>query len=331
MPRGLFDGLDWVEWRIRRLSRKLEHFELSLDPDESSDDDAVLAAQLSGQQRRDGRFLRFYTAHGVEQALRTYGVWQILEARQFRPRVDIHNDDDRDRLRIIDARTGAILIELVARYARLIPRGDVEASMQGLPAPLRLLAIEWLMLQDPTQPFTPRRLPLPGQAYPGLGVGREIMAILEVMCERLGQQGLLNCPQFYHNGALYDRRFSYLLPQRQGELKALERDLSGLPLAEASWAIALGLVRVAGDGAVYKWHGSEMVWAADPALAAYFRSDSYREAVRRTAASIAFEIDRTRLRTALGELRRRLAAVNYRGPLQPNAIGLELVPEYLDA
>ncbi|HEX9901277.1 MAG TPA: hypothetical protein VGB72_00285, partial [Acidobacteriota bacterium] len=39
----------------------------------------------------------------------------------------------------------------------------------------KVLVFEWLTLQNPLLKFGPSRPPLPGQAHPGLGLGRKVM------------------------------------------------------------------------------------------------------------------------------------------------------------
>jgi hypothetical protein len=49
------------------------------------------------------------------------------------------------------------------------------------------LAVRWLALQDPRGRFTPERPRLPGQRYPGLGLGKRLYERLMVWAKSGGR------------------------------------------------------------------------------------------------------------------------------------------------
>lgn len=57
-----------------------------------------------------------------------------------------------------------------------------------------LLAVEWLLMQNPRASFGPGRPQLPGQELPGLGMLYDVFAMLGVACERLHLDGLSFVP-----------------------------------------------------------------------------------------------------------------------------------------
>src|SRR5262249_34611670 len=158
-------------------------------------------------------------------------------------------DQSRHLLKVTDGEDGPLLVELICRYAGL----KVRRSRNGLSAGsiMELIAVEWLLLQNPRADFSRGKARLPGQEHPGLGIGREIMILLEIMNERLDREGLLVFPEYYHNGVLYNHGLKFFSPQMEGEMAALNRDLSPLNLSEASWAVEQGMVYDADTREIY--------------------------------------------------------------------------------
>lgn len=72
-----------------------------------------------------------------------------------------------------------------------------------LPQELKLSVLEWVCMQNPLKEFTTERPPLPGQRHPSLRVARVFLNMLIVLAEKKGRDGLLNIPEYFHNGYLY--------------------------------------------------------------------------------------------------------------------------------
>ena len=120
-----------------------------------------------------------------------------------------------------------------------------------------LLFVNWLSLRHPRARFSPVRPQLPGQEVPGLGLAREMDAMLAVLAERQGLLGVAFRPMWFHLAALARRRYRFLDPERQGRFEALCRDLAALPLVEATHLVAEGRVHL--DGQPYTWEPSDLV------------------------------------------------------------------------
>lgn len=292
--------MTFIEWgwrtkRLRSIARHLTHFDLQ-QPDEDSEtlSEIELEDSLITHHPHHSLFLNFYTRTGLIEALERYGTFSRLRERGFDPQLYLKLiDNDRHMLRICDGEAGPVLIELVSRLATL----KVKEAHPGLKKGtfFDLLAIEWLLLQNPHAQFTKARPRLPGQHAPGLGIGREILTLLEIMSERLERLGLMAIPQHYHNGLLYDRRFRFFSPSKEGELKALEQALSGLSLAQASWAVENRLVIDKKTNLPYQWQGEEMIWSKLPPLADYFVSDYYQNETAQVMAKREFIFDYEKL------------------------------------
>ena len=204
------------------------------------------------------------------------GIPAFLATRGFADvRVDTDLADGEHRLRIDAADDGARLVELrVAERATPVP-----AALRGSgPETLHVLAILWVALQNPRGSFSAERPPLPGQEHPGLGVGRRLYELLRGWAAAFGKDALLNVPEHYHNALFYAGPFRFLDPAEQGRFEALRRDLAGLHVAEASFAVEQGRVRDEAAETVFAWDPGAMVAPVGAALAAILLGAPYREA-----------------------------------------------------
>jgi hypothetical protein len=193
---------------------------------------------------RSKLFLGFYTAEGLEHALNRYGILLELMRLGYGPfRVEVHDEGVGQSARLVDAPTGYALIELVAEKQRI--------------AGADMLYVHWLTLRHPRAKFSEDRPRLPGQDVPGLGIAKEITALLGRMAMRLGLEGLAFRPAAYHLAYLGREAMRFVDPARQGRFEALVRDLAGLPVLEASHAVMEG--RVTMNGQPYQWEADEMV------------------------------------------------------------------------
>jgi hypothetical protein len=240
---------------------------LELRPDE-------LGLPSTGEPRL---FLGRFTAAALAEQLRAAGTPTILGTRGFpEVRVEIDLADGEHRLRIAAADDGALLVELrLAEMTTPLPA----VLRQGGPETLQVLAILWVALQNPRAAFTAERPRLPGQDHPGLGAGRRLYEVLRGWAAAFGKDALLNVPEHYHNALFYAGQFRFLDPLEQGRFEALRRDLAGLRVADASFAIEEGRVRDAVAETTFAWDPGAMVAPVGATLTAVLQGAPYREAV----------------------------------------------------
>lgn len=201
-----------------------------------------------------------------------------------------------------------LLAEFRLRETLLAPRKRLADNFgEAMP---RVLAIEWLLLQNPYAAFTRARPALPGQTHPGLGQARHILQWLIELAQRLKLEGISNYPEYFHNAYLYQQQFHFYNPERQGMVSALHRDLATLSLAEISWGIERGCVRQA-TGEVLVWESDLQVLPLSSRVREYFETASYQAACEAARESLYFYFDEKKFRelqapkerevTALGE------------------------------
>jgi hypothetical protein len=194
------------------------------------------------------------------------------------------------RLRLLDADGGGLLMDL--RLSQATASGLPDLLRARGVATLHVLVILWMNMQDPRASFTEEQAALPGQEHPGLGLSRQVYEMVRGWGERWGKDALLNVPEHYHNALFYAVPFRFLDPKEQGRFEALQRDLAGLTVAEASRAIEDGRVREEPAGRAFVWEPGDMAAPIAPAREAYFREDGYAAASDAARDAVRFEIVR---------------------------------------
>lgn len=238
-------------------------------------------------------FLGFYTRAGFVHALEEYGILQALRDkgyRDLRPAFDL-SDPFEHVFRVYDGeqqQRDHLLVEMALRPGTIeLPVEAPGSEATRFPA----LVVLWLCMQDPRGEFSARKPPMPEQAYPGLGIGREMLEILVLIAERLGKKALVNRPMHLHNARYYHHKFRFLDPRMEGRLAAILRDTEGVSLADASWAMHLDCLLDATTGEPVRWEGKEQVFPMNEPLTAYFEGADYRREVWATALEERYEID----------------------------------------
>ena len=250
-------------------------------------------------------WLGFYTREGLHIALEKYGFFHELEVLGFHNlRVEIRTDDPEEhlfRLWSVDPPVDEPLIELVVRrdflHAQL---GQAEnISTPYIP----VLNVDWLMLQNPLATFTERRPPLPGQNFPGLGVGPQVLEMLRNICHRLQLGGIVTVPSHFHNAIFYSTEFQHFDPYYQGAFLALCRDI--VPqcknsVAAASWALHWEMVRNRkGPAEPFPWFQHLLVNPMNEELTSYFEHPDFRQNVQQGLTEHDFVLYESPLKQAL--------------------------------
>ena len=208
-----------------------------------------VAADLGIPTGEPKLWLGFYSAEGLEHALHRYGVLGELRRMGYGPfRLEIHDEGVGQSVRTIDAPSGEVLMEAVAEKKTV--------------AGAEMLYVHWLTLRNPRARFSDDRPRLPGQDVPGLGLSREITALLSRVAVRLDLEGLAFRPASYHLAWAGRENLHFVDPVRQGQFEALADALRALPLAEATQAVMDGRMRL--NGASYQWQTAEMVMWLEP-------------------------------------------------------------------
>jgi acetoin utilization deacetylase AcuC-like enzyme len=240
--------------RYRQLARDIAPHELTGEPGEPSEADWGLTADdiLPGMAavHRPRRLLGYYSLPGLELTLERAGLLDRMRNLGFQPTLELDLDNPAgDTFRLYgDAARTELLVECRVRIDRATAP---EAA---------LVRIEWLLMQNPRARFTAQRPRLPGQRHPGLGVLPDLMALLIVSSERLGFDGLLFVPSHYHTACQGRKYLRLLIPEDEAFMRALEKALAGIPLAEATHAVEQKRIIDTRTGTFVPWRSMPMAF-----------------------------------------------------------------------
>jgi acetoin utilization deacetylase AcuC-like enzyme len=209
------------------------------------------------------RVLGAFSRHAIEVSLEEVGILDLVRRRGYPdPSVEIaFGSGTGELIRLYgDSDRTVLLMELrVSRNRRLVPGMEV-------------LYVEWLLLQDPQRAFSVMEPRLPGQAHPGLGMLREVVAWIVLLCERLELDGLASAPSQYYMAVLGRHHLQFLDGGVQARFAALHTLLAGLPLPDAAAALAGGRVVDADSGEAVRWEPGVAVFPVSERLRTLLRS-----------------------------------------------------------
>jgi hypothetical protein len=239
-----------IQARFDPLSARFQRIARLLSREPLSDWEPLTQEDLEGSMGptapRDSRVLGYYTAQSLEYALFRYGLLPHLERLGYGPlRVEVGTTGAGDRIQLLGNAGGQehLLVDCVLERRRV---GEDS-----------YLFVNWLTLRHPLARFSALHPQLPGQEVPGLGLSREAAEMLMLMAERLKLEGVAFRPMWYHLAVVARARFRFVNAARQGRFEALMRDLSHVPLLEATRLVATGRVRL--NGQPYAWEAEDMV------------------------------------------------------------------------
>jgi hypothetical protein len=187
-----------------------------------------------------------------------------------------------------EAKPEKLIVDLKIREGRLRPRDHLR-----LPASFytfEFLILEWLTLQSPLLKFSPQRPPLPGQDYPGLGLGKKVVDVFVYLARLTQKDGLLAFPAYFHNALLFTRYFQFLNPEKHGEVLAVRKSLSDIPFKHLAWMVYLNCLREE-DGRTYEWRAEEQIYPLNKSLKEYLENRAYKQKVKQVLNSRHFTID----------------------------------------
>ena len=220
------------------------------------------------EEKREERFLDFYTKNGIKLALKRYGMVNKLREKGFNE-IDVKigkREDGSDYLVVYEPpfRKDRFIAELVVR----------KTSFNDI---FPVLKIEWLCLQNIKGKFTEEKPRLPGQNYPGLGMGKEALQLIMLMGIRLKFHALLNNPEHFHNAYIYSVAFYFDNPEDFGRLKALERLMKEekMTLSQFAWAFEEGKVFKEGEDKPYKWESAIQILPLRTYLEKRYNTEEY--------------------------------------------------------
>lgn len=248
-------------------------------------------------------FMGLYDEQQIMEKLEQVGIIDIIQQKGFRNiLVSIDKQDSYTSRLYVNC--GAIeenrrLIELIVREGVFLPRQNFIPSYD-FTGGLRILLVEWLCLQNPRAEFTPDKPRLPGQEHPGLGALKNMQEFLYKLAKHSGKDAIVDIPEYFHSAVIYSglysriysRAYSFFSPVDAGIMQAMQRDMTEMPLADISLAIASDCLVNAGTGEPAIWQPSEQIYPLSEKLKIYVEDDRYKEIVITTMNDHSFSINR---------------------------------------
>lgn len=253
-------------------------------------------------------FLGKYSEDGIKFIMERFGLdrqARRLGIRHLAVAIDTR-DPYRHRLTIYNGRTrdkDHIVMDFVARYQHLVPK-DIDAE-NAYSHQLKVLMVEWLLLQNPKASFTNRKPQLPGQRYPGLGLGDQLLALFTLMGRHLQVDGIINVPEYFHTGLIFSRRFVFLSPYVQALVRQISQDLwKKYRLSMIAWGSATGSIININTGEPHTWEPRRQIIPIQSQLRQYFRSQEYLKIANDISEENIYTLDEMKLRDALSKMER---------------------------
>ncbi len=292
-----------IERRFRRIADQLRTAELVQRTLDVPTDQGMVDPFEAVGPATARRFAGFYSRSGMRRVLEAYGVHRALEERGLDSYHVAFSTSG-----VSDHRLQLLLDGVEDDDHRLL---DLKVALRRLPEHelggggdrrLDVLEVVWLAMQDPTAGFTTERPRLPGQRYPGLGIGNVMHNMVLLMARRLRREAVLNVPERVHLALIY-LEAGYLAVDDGWlrEVVAAYRAVDDLPLAAAAWAAERGCLRRA-DGGQWSYRPGPVVAPVSRPLRR--RVDGLGNRLRRrwrTARAGGVRLDREALRRSLEE------------------------------
>ena len=235
--------------------------------------------------RRPQLFLDLFSSHAVEMALEESGLLNRLRRPDFeglRVALDLTDPAGHTvRILTIDDEP-LVLMEIRLRVDRTSISGHA------------YLVVEWLLIQDAGSRFEISRPLLPGQKYPGLGLLRDVVAVLVVLCERLELDGLMFTPSHFHLASLARPLAHDRDPEGEGKFQAIQQAVADLSLREAAVAVESGRVTDTRTDQPLLWEPTQLIMPVSDPCRGFFESPDYRNEVTRILGSWKFHLSERR-------------------------------------
>jgi len=194
------------------------------------------------------------------------------------------------RLRIFyrEKRPENLIVDLKIREGAYSPKNNL---ILGTSFPeYNYLIFEWLTLQNPLLSFSEKKSPLPGQAHPGLGLGKKVLDIFIYLARLTKKDGLLAFPAYFHNALLFSRYFHFLNPEKEAEILTIRKSFPNVPFKHLAWIVYFNCLR-GKNNKIYEWKADEQIYPLNKPLRDYFDSKMYKKRVKISQKKFHFSID----------------------------------------
>lgn len=238
-------------------------------------------------------YLNEYTKEEIKEVLIREGIWGKIMEQGFKNLIIEMDTSDPYHQRLClyfdKVSQSNLLAQIILSTGTFTPKKDFLKSVKV--GKMNMLIIEWLCLQNPLKNFTSDKPRLPGQDYPGLGVGRMAVELIKKVALNLEKDGVLNYPQYYHNAVMYSEIFRFYNPEIYGKMLAIKELLKNFSIAESAWIVYSACIIDKIKRTRFIWRPEEMILPLSQTLKNYFSSSEYDEKVSEAISKSEFSID----------------------------------------
>jgi hypothetical protein len=277
--------------RLKEFAKRIRSLDWpnELDSFDLSEDDFF---NVNIGNRGENLFLGYYSINGLEIILKKYKITQRLNDLGFKNlKINLDTSDSFKHKIIIEnicEDKTETLIELVVRCDFVEIDMPFDTPLNG--KKFNCLIIEWLKMQNPRKSFSEDRPQLPGQEYPGLGIGSLALELLIMASKRLGLKGIINIPDHFHNAFFYSKIFYYENPDDQAKLLAILKEKQKKHITRITWAIENGKLIDEATGKVFIWSGKRQVLPLVKEWAQLYQSKNYKKSVEKSLQKYKYKI-----------------------------------------
>ena len=287
----------------KKIAKKISRIEIQGGADE---DELSMESLLSfGRfQASSNFFLGVFSNSGLKHILERFHIMDLLEERGLTNiTTEIETSDPRTHKFYIytgEPTPSNVICEFVAKKG---PLHFEKGLLENYPTiPMSFLQIEWLLLQNPRKRFADEKPRLPGQSYPGLGLGMHMMLLLTILSKNMGLDGIINKPHFFHTAFIFSKKFVFVDPYKQAEIESLNRDLlSKYSFYDMSWASNFECIINNNTNETFVWEPDFLIYPMSKKISKYFHSKEYKKQVSKLKKEMSFRIDEDKYQKMLLE------------------------------
>ncbi|MFP4547103.1 MAG: hypothetical protein ACLFQM_03150 [Fidelibacterota bacterium] len=287
----------------KKFAKKITRSELQAGTD---DDEITLESLLNyGRiQSCSNFFLGTFSNTGLKTILEHFKIVDELEAMGLNNiNTEIETSDSHTHKLYVysgEPNPSNVICELVAKKG---PVHFEQGILDNYPKKhQQFLQIEWLLLQNPRKKFDDEKPRLPGQSYPGLGMGKNLMVLMVLLAKNMELDGIVNKPHFFHTGFIFSKKFVYVDPFKQAEMEALGRDLlNSYSFYHLSWATFFECITNQKTGETFLWKPDYLIFPMTKSITKYFNSKEYKKKVNEYKKKLSFSLNEDKYKKMVEE------------------------------
>ncbi|MBN2694473.1 hypothetical protein JXR93_07410 [bacterium] len=272
-----------VAFRVKldNIRKKLSPYLLTYNPNLGD------KLSLKDLEESSPKFLNFYSIYGIDLALDRYGIKNYLSKIGIKKLFyKIKTENYTHTLSIYDTPDfkNPMIFQVIITLNKSLCFEDFRCNS---------LVIEWMTLQNYHKSFKIGKYPLPGQNYPGLGIGHIAFEMIIQIAKRLKLNYIVNTPDHFHNAVIYSKYFYFKRASDLAIIRNLISEYPTLNLAILSWLVTEEAVVFKHNHEVLKWDPDYMITPISPCknLKKYFSSSEYRKNYQDAISKYSFLID----------------------------------------